>query len=141
MPLDRLPFRLHPTGRDTIDMDGVASVSYRLTGELRLSDECITLRWTGTRTVEQVTLDRVGTDVEDLPVEGFELPYDRIEGAWVTGGWWRPRLQLRTRSKEDLDGVPASRGVLLSLVIHRRDRGPAREIASEIEARAAELSS
>lgn len=137
MALEPLPFRLHPTGRDTIGLNGIASVSYRLTGWLRLSDQSVTMEWAGTRTTEQVSLDNIGTDVDQLPLEGFELPFGRIAGAWVVGGWWRPRFELRARGSDDLDGVPSTRGVTLALRIHRRDRGLARAIASVIEARVA----
>lgn len=137
MSLDPLPFRLHPTGSDTIGFEGIESVSYRLNGLLRLADRSVTLEWTGTRTTEQVSLDKVGTDVDKLPLQWFELPFGRIAGAWVIGGWWGPRLELRARGFDDLDGMPSKRGVTLRLRIQRRDRGLARAIALEIEARAA----
>jgi len=137
MPLNPLPFRLHPTGRDRIGFEGIESVSYRLSGLLRLADQSVILEWTGTRTTEQVSLDKVGTDVDQLPMEWFELPFGRIAGVWVVGGWWRPRLELRAREDSDFTGMPSSRGVTLPLRIHRRDRGLARAIASAIDARVA----
>ena len=137
MSLNLLPFRLHPTGRDTIGFERIESVSYRLSGLLRLADQGVILEWTGTRTTQQVSLDKIGTDVDQLPLECFELPFGRIAGAWVIGGWWRPRFELRARQDEDLNGVPSTRGVTLSLRIHRRDRGLAHAIASEIAARVA----
>ena len=72
MTLKPLPFRLNPTGRDSVDLDGIASVSHVLTGRL-------------------------------------------LAGAWVLGGWWMPRFDLRVRSVEDPEGVPATRGVALAL--------------------------
>ena len=137
MPLDPLPFRLRPTGSDTIGFEGIESVSYRLNGLLRLAKQSVTLEWTGTRTTEQVSLDKFGTDVDELPLQWFELPFGRIAGAWVIGGWWAPRLELRARGHDDLNGMPSKRGVTLRLRIHRRDRDLARAIASEIEARVA----
>lgn len=112
------------------------SVSWQLTGWLRLGDEGVTLELTGTRTTQQVSLDKIGTDVQEMPLDRFELPFDRIAGAWLIGGWWMPQLELRTRSDDDLKGLPAVRGVTLALRIQRRDRGLAQAIASEIEARA-----
>jgi len=73
MSLNPLPFRLHPTGRDIIGFAGIESVSYQLNGLLRLADQSVTMEWTGTRTTEQVSLDKIGTDVDELPVEWFEL--------------------------------------------------------------------
>jgi hypothetical protein len=133
MPLNPLPFRLNPTGRDTLGFEGIESVSYRVDGLLRLADQSVTLEWTGTRTTEQVSLDKIGTDVDELPLEWLEVPFGRLAGAWVIGGWWWPRLELRARGVEDFDGVPATRCVTLRLRIHRRDRRLAHAIASEIE--------
>ena len=140
MPLKPLPFRLTPTGRDTFAFEGIESVSYRLDGILYLADQSVTLEWTGTRRTEQVSLDKVGTVVDELPLEWLELPFDRLAAAWVIGGWWWPRLELRARGVEDFEGVPAARGITLRLRIHRRDRALALEIASEIEARVGEIS-
>jgi hypothetical protein len=116
-------------------MEGIASVSWQLTGWLRLDDEGVTLELTGTRTTQQVSLDKIGSDVHEMPLDRFELPFGRISGAWLLGGWWRPRLELRTRSDDDLKGLPAVRGVSLALRVHRRDRELACTVASEIEAR------
>jgi hypothetical protein len=136
---DPLPFRLGVTGRDTVGADGIESVSYRVNGTLRLEEGNIVLEWTGTRTLDRVSLDGIGTDVIELPVDRFELPIERIAGMWVIGGWWAPRLELRARAPEDLDGVPATRGVTLRLRIRRRDRTLARAVASEIAAHRLEV--
>jgi hypothetical protein len=82
-----------------------------------------------------VSLDRVGTDVAEVASDWLDLPFERIAAAWVIGGWWRPQLEIRTRSIEDLEDVPAARGITLRLRIHRRDRRLALAIAAEIEAR------
>ena len=44
-----------------------------------------------------------------------------------------PRFELRVRGAEDLEGVPATRGVTLALRIQRGDRALARAIVSAIE--------
>lgn len=86
MPLNPLPFRLSPTGRDTLAFEGIESVSYRFDGFLRLADQSVTLEWSGTRTTEQVSLDKIGTDVDEFPLEWLELPFRRLAAAWVIGG-------------------------------------------------------
>lgn len=130
--LNPLPFRLGPPGKDTIDLEGIKSVSYRLEGLLHLTDDGIALEWTETRTIEQVSLGRIGTDVDESAVDVVEVPMERLLGAWVIGGWWWPRLELRARSFEDFAQVPGVRGVTLSLRIHRRDRELAQAIARRI---------
>jgi len=114
---------------------GIESVSHRADGILRVTEQGVALEWTEVQTVQQVSLDRVGTDVNELPPEWLELPSERIAGAWLVGGWWSPRLDLRAREIEDFEGVPGVRGVTLSLQIHRRDRPLARAIAQAIASR------
>ena len=114
-------------------LEGIKSVSYRADGVLQLHDGVLTLEWTETRTTEQVSLERIGTEVDAFPAEWLELPMDRLAGAWVIGGWWRPQLELRARAPEDVESVPAARGITVRLHIHRRDRRLAQAIASEIE--------
>ena len=141
MTTDPLPFRLKRPGWDTMGFSGIESVSHRADGLLRLSDHGITLEWAEVQTVEQLSFDRVGTDVNQLPAEWLELPLDRLTGAWLVGGWWLPRLELRARSMEDFKDVPGVRGVTLTLRIQRRDRPLAQAITaaltSRIQARAA----
>lgn len=116
-------------------LGGIESVSHRADGVLSVTDEGVTLEWAEVQTVEQVSLERVGTDVIALPPEGLELPIERLAGAWLVGGWWSPRLELRAREVEDFEGVPGVRGVTLSLRIHRRDRPLAAAIARAIVSR------
>jgi hypothetical protein len=137
MSLNPIPFRLKVPGRDAVEWGGIESVSYRVDGLLRLADKSVILEWTGTRTTQEVSFDKIGTDVDELPPQWLELPFGRIAGAWVVGGWWWPRLELRARGLEDFIGVPATHGVTLRLRIHRRDRGLARTIVFEIERRVA----
>jgi hypothetical protein len=128
-----LPFRISSPGRDTLGLEGIKSVSYHADGMLQLNDGVLTMEWTETRTTEQVSLERIGTDVDAFPPEWLELPVDRLAGAWVIGGWWRPRLEVRVRAPEDLESVPGARGITVRLHIQRRDRRLAQAIASEIE--------
>ncbi len=130
--LAALPFRLKRPGWDSMGLGGIESVSHRAEGLLRVTEYGVTLEWAEVQTVQQVSLEHIGTDVTDLPPEWLELPIDRIAGAWVVGGWWSPRLDLRAQAIEDFKGVPAVRGVTISLRIHRRDRPLANAIAQAI---------
>ena len=114
---------------------GIESVSHRAGGILRLTEQGVTLEWAEVQTVQQVSLERVGTDVNELAPDWLELPSERIAGAWLVGGWWAPRLDLRAREIEDFEGMPGVRGVTLSLRIHRRDRPLASAIAQAIASR------
>lgn len=136
-----LPFRLAAPGTDTIDIEGINSISYKLEGMLYLSVDGITLEWIETRTTEQVSLSGVGTDVAQAEPDYLEVPMSRLAGAWVVGGWWWPRLELRARGFQDFEQVPGVRGITLGLKIQRRDRELARDIAKEIQASVAAFSS
>ena len=137
MTLKPLPFKLSAPGRDSMGLDGIESVSYKADGLLHLTDTGLLLEWTETRTSEKVSLERVGTDVTTFENELLELPFDRLAGAWVIGGWWGPRFELRAVTLDDLAGAPGARGVTLVLRIHRRDREIAKAIAEEIQKRIA----
>ncbi len=130
-----LPFRLKRPGWDSMGLGGIESVSHRADGVLRLTEEGVTLEWAEVQTVEEVSLERVGTDVRALPPEGLDVPIERLAGAWLVGGWWSPRRELRAREGEDFEAVPGVRGVTLSLRIHRRDRPLAAAIARAIVSR------
>jgi len=137
MALHPLPVRLKLAPTDTVGPTGVESVSYRAEGLLHLMDWGIVLEWSETRTTERVSVERIGTDVEHLPAETVEVPFEQLVEAWVIGGWWWPQLELRARELGAFIGVPGVRGVTLRLRIHRRDRSLARAIAIEIRERAA----
>ncbi|HEX5635076.1 MAG TPA: hypothetical protein VFX50_17655, partial [Gemmatimonadales bacterium] len=131
---DPLPFRLKSPDKDSFALDGIASVSSRIDGLLQLTEAGVLLEWRETRTTDRVSFERIGTDVEELPTQWLELPFERIAGAWVIGGWWRPRMELRARGLDDFAGVPGSRGVTQVLQLHRRDRALALAMAAEIHA-------
>lgn len=130
-----LPFRLSRPGWDAMDLSGIESVSHRADGLLYVTADGVRLEWAEVRTVERFSLERIGTRVVKLTPEWLELPDACIAGAWLAGGWWAPRLELRTRELAHLDGVPGARGVTLPLRIHRRDRALAGTIATEITRR------
>lgn len=133
-----LPFTISAPGRDSMGLDGIESVSYKSDGLLHLTDDGLLLEWTETRTSEKFSLERIGTDVTSFEAEALELPWHRLAGAWVIGGWWRPRLELRATTLDDFAGAPGARGVTLVLRIQRRDREIARRIAGEIQSRIAQ---
>lgn len=130
--MEPLPFTMGAPGRDTMGLEGIESVSYRVDGLVHVTPEGLTLEWNETRTSERFSLERTGTDVEEYELEPLELPFDHLAGAWVVGGWWWPRLELRARSLEVFEGVPGARGVTLTLRIKRRDRALARRIAAAL---------
>jgi hypothetical protein len=127
-----VPFRLKIPERGTVAVDGIESVSYQLEGLIHLADDIVTVEWTGTEATDRLSWSKIGTDVEYLPAEYVDIPVDWVSDVRVHGGWWRPRLELRTRRADALAGVPSSRGGAVDLCLRRRDRELARVMAAAI---------
>ncbi|MDH3290220.1 MAG: hypothetical protein OEO20_01805 [Gemmatimonadota bacterium] len=133
MPLNYpLPFRLKVPGEDTLDMRGARSVSYRLDGLLHVAADLLTFEWAATRRTQRVSLTGVKDEAEDSPIGTLEVPRSSIARAQLRGGWWAPRLQLWAGRIDAFDGIPGARPGMLTLRIHRRDRGHARAMAEAI---------
>lgn len=128
-----LPFRLSVPGSDTIDLDEIESVSYRVEGLLHFIGSTLTFEWAGARTRELVSLGQVKEENETIPRAMREVPVSWIAEVRVTGGWWRPRIHLRARRLDAFDGIPSAKPGAITLRINRRDRELAREIASGLE--------
>jgi hypothetical protein len=142
MALHPLPIQLNHVGSDTVGLTAIESVSYRAEGLLHLSDWGLILEWTNTRTTQRVSMmGEVGTDVEELPLETVEVPFEDVASVRMIGGWWRPQLEIRVKGLDVFRGVPGVKGVTLRLRVERRDRSLARAYTIEINelARAAEL--
>jgi hypothetical protein len=137
MELHPLPVQLQQAGSDTVGLTKVESVSYRAVGLLHLTDWGLILEWTSTRTTERVSMmGEVTTDVEELPLQTVEIPYEAIASVRRFGGWWRPQIEIRVKGLSVLRGVPGVNGVALQLRIERRDRSLARAYTIEINERA-----
>lgn len=130
--LNPLPFRLSLPGEDSVKLSGFRSISYNIEGLLHVSDLVVTVEWTGTQTTEQFTFEKVGTDVDKLPIDWVEIPASEISDARVYRYWWSPCLELRSRRLDTFDDIPSARSAILRLKINRRDRAHARDMAIAI---------
>lgn len=128
-----LPFRLPVPGRDTIDDEGLQSVSHRVEGFLHLGDGVLTLEWTGTTQRQQVSLTELRDHVDALPVEWADIPLTWLTEVRLRGGRWRPAVELRTRRVDAFEGIPSARPGSLALRIRRRDRALALRLVAAIE--------
>ena len=132
MALEPVPFTIGQPGEDTFELDGVRSVTYRLSGMLSLVVDTIVLEWTLSRHVEEVFFISVEIDDAELPPECLELPADQITAARLVGGWWAPRLVLHARWANAFDPIPGAGRGIVSLRLARRDRGAARAMADAL---------
>jgi hypothetical protein len=117
-----VPFRVVLPRRDTLDLDGARSVSYRGDGLLHLQDHILTLEWAGTERTQRVAFTGIRTTSDVLPVELLDVPVSWLAEARLTGGWWAPRLRLRARRLDAFDGVPGAQPGTIVLPIRRRHR-------------------
>jgi hypothetical protein len=133
MEVPPLPFRLSAPGEETIGIAGVKSIGYKMVGQIHLNDQWLVIEWTGTRTTEKLGITGIGTDVDQLPLEKFEIPVDHIVGARLTRAWWLPRLVLRALELDLFDDIPGSEPGIVSLRIKRSDRALALDFIMALE--------
>ena len=131
--IDPIPFRIQVPGYDSIDTQGVVSISIKLEGLLSLVDDLISLEWTATRQIESVSLSGVRDEVDESPIGRCEIPASVILDARLRGGWWAPRLELRSRTLNAFEGIPTANQGVAKLRIRRSDRKHARVLCIAIE--------
>jgi hypothetical protein len=127
-----LPFRISVPGYDSIDSQGVVSISIKLEGLLHVLDDVISLEWSATRKVESVSLRGIRDEVDQSPVGACDIPVDLILEARLRGGWWAPRLELRATRLDAFEEIPSAQNGTAKLRIQRRDREKARAVCAEI---------
>jgi hypothetical protein len=137
--IEPLPFRLSIPGKDTIDSQGIRSISYQSEGLLHLIDGTLTLEWAATRSTERVGFTGIRTEVDHSPIGTCDVPVSWIGEARLRLGWRGWRLTLRARRLDAFEGVPGRQPGSLTLRIRRRDRKHAAAFVAEINAAAVAL--
>ncbi len=130
--MDPLPFRLPAPGLDDVSGTAVVSVTVKVEGLAHWTGEVLVLEWAETHHVDEVSLQKVRSDVVVHPSLTVDVPPAVLASVEVTGGWWRPRLELRGRYLDLFVNIPGSRPGRLPLRIARRDRDLARQLAAEL---------
>jgi len=131
--VEPLPFRITVPDKDTIDLTGIRSVSYRVEGLLHLAEDTLIFEWSATETTERVGFTGIGTVVDESPVGKLEVPASWIADARLRGGWWRPQLVLRARRLGAFESMPGVTGGALILRIDRQLRREAKTFVAAIE--------
>ena len=88
------------------------------------------------RVIEQFWRYRHGDAEEgttESEVREVLIPVRALRSVRVGGRWWSPRLEIAAADLRALEGFPRSGTGEVSLLIRRRDRTDARELASMIE--------
>lgn len=127
-----LPFRLKVSGTDEFRGLHAVSTSYRFHGLLRLDGALLTIEWGGVAQVQNVGALSIRDDRMALPDERLTVPVGELYPATLVGGWWRPRLLLRTRVQGALAIVPSEDLGTVTCWYARSDRAAARDLASAL---------
>jgi hypothetical protein len=99
-----------------------------------VSNEALEFEWVAQRHLDVVGLSGVTDRVEESPIGRVTVAREWITGARVTGWWWSPRLHLFARRIAAFEGIPSARPGVLTLLIGRKDRRLATEIARRLVA-------
>jgi hypothetical protein len=130
--MNPLPFRIRVPGYDSLDAQGILSISIKLEGLLNLLNDRISLEWAAVRRIESVSLSGVIENVDESPVGRCEISLDLILDARLRGWWWAPILVMRARNLETFTDIPTAKNGVAKLSIRRKDRELARAICAAI---------
>lgn len=128
-----LPFRLKAPDESHIARWHTRTVSFDIHGLARLDAGGLVLEWSGSAEVFEMKGTAARTYEESVPVRSVTLPVMRVASVALEGGWWRPRVVLRSTDLAALAGVPGTRDGALTLFIARGDRALARELMAHLE--------
>ncbi|MGE0440359.1 MAG: hypothetical protein AB7L66_03700 [Gemmatimonadales bacterium] len=129
-----LPFRLAVPGIDDVEGLGARSVAIKVEGLAHSDGEQLTLEWVETHHIDEVSIQRVRSEVVAQPGLILDVPTDVLASAACLGGWWRPRVEIRARYLSAFANVPGAKPGRLDLLIARRHRRQARELVALVSA-------
>jgi len=132
--IEPVPFTVPLPGSDTLGLHGARSETWRIQGLLHFDGETLTLEWSTTQHVEQVSLRGVDVDDDASPPELLDVPVGWIAEARILRRWWSTRLLLRGRRLDAFDGVPGAAPGTLTLRIARGDRALAEALIDQFKA-------
>ena len=138
LPTPTLPFRIRIPGDSRFVGMTATDTSHRVEGLLRLAGTCLTIEWSQTTEVTEVSWN-VETTRETRPPELVRLPLARIADIELHDRWWRPRIELRATAITALGSIPGAAGGRLVLHVARRDRAVAAELVANARLALAEL--
>jgi hypothetical protein len=112
----------------------VSSTRHHIRGFARLEGAGLVLEWSGTIERSVVQWAEVWTERVPVPVSRATIPVRQVRRIELRGGWWRPRIDLRTSDLGSLASVPGAAPDHVSLWLARRDRRAAAELVAATEA-------
>lgn len=134
-----VPFALALPKESSVARGQHLSKSYQVRGVARLEGDRLTLEWSGSIEITEVSGANVRTLRESVPAQRLVLPTARIASIELRGRWWRPSIELRATGIRPLDLVPSSIAGSVVLRLARRDRQAAAELVSQVQLAMADI--
>ena len=134
-----VPFALKLPDESSVTRGQVLSKSFQVKGVARLEGDRLTLEWSGSIEITEVSGANVRTLRESVPAQRLVLPMARIASIELHGRWWRPFIELRATGIRPLDLVPTAAAGRVVLRLARRDRQVAAELVSQVQLEMADL--
>ena len=134
-----VPFAFKLPDESSVTRGQVLSKSYQVRGIARLEGDRLTLEWSGSIEITEVSGANVRTLRESVPAQRLVLPMARIASIELHGRWWRPSIDLRATGIRPLDLVPSAVAGRVVLRLARRDRHAAAELVSQVQLEMADL--
>ena len=126
MPMSAaLRFKLKVAGTDEFRGVHAVSTSFRFHGLMRFNGVHLQIEWAGSARVQDVGALSIRDEQLPLPTETLTIPADRLWGAELSGGWWRPRLEISAKDVGALAIVPSEDQGKVRFWYARRDRAAA----------------
>jgi hypothetical protein len=134
-----VPFALTPPKEVNVNGGHVLSREYQVRGVARLEIDRLTLEWSGSIEIVEVTGGSARQLRESVPAQRLVLPLTRVASIELRGRWWRPYIELRTTGLGPLELVPTASAGHVLLRIARRDRHAAADLVSHVQLGMADL--
>lgn len=84
--------------------------------------------------IQEVGISKISDETEPLQDERIDLPITDIHRASLTGGWFRPRLELQARRLGALSCIPSESLGVVKFWYDRAERFAAIAMANALEA-------
>lgn len=127
-----ISFTLRVASRDYSTEAFTAWSTDKLHGLLHFDGDTVTIEWTGTASIDEVS----GLDVQSrtvaVPPMTLNIPLSSLRTAKLAGGWWRPRVELTGNDVQILSQIPGESGGRVQLWITRRDRSRAATLVGSL---------
>jgi len=117
-----VPFTLKVAGRDYSSDTFTAWSTDRVHGLVHFDGQSVILEWAGTSSIDEVQGLEVRSQTVPILPEAVSIPLSRLRSAQLSGGWWRPCVELTGNDLRVFAPIPGAAAGQVRLWIARRHR-------------------